>query len=484
MNNSPSFSRWKFNRIEWIGLILLGAVILGYGVNLELRTALRRVPRTDLGVFAAASAAVWSGEDLYSTTDWHGWHYQYAPTLAILFLPFAEPIPQQHLPATSPGEAGKIVPAWAYHATAQSSYVGFHKENIRFFRTVALWYLLSVAFVLISLHALASALEKRPFRCGPPAEKPQRLRWWALRFLPMMVCIGSIGADFSRGQVDVLMLVSVALGLYAVAIGADFSAGLWLSFPATIKLAPPFLLLYPFWRRRWTMAIGVIAGLLLALIILPGVILGPKRTVELYKTWTEVLAKPALGEGTDQSRLNELTGMGSTDNQSLLAFIHNWRFHSLKRGERPAIPAAWERATVYVIGVIMLVGIGLVSGFRRNDTPRSLLVIAGLLIGLTFIVSPVAHNFYYLMMLPLVFALLDQAWPSPTHAKMNWPVLLPVIIFMFVDLCSRFPGIGPALRDVGAPLMSLILLMGAGAVIVLKEPKPAIATSECCSVHA
>src|SRR5471030_2512999 len=102
------------------------------------------------------------------------------------------------------------------------------------------------------------------------------------------------------------------------------------------------------------MIAGVTTGLLVVLVIIPGVVSGPKRTVELYQVWVQVLAGPALGHGTDTSRQRELTGMNYTDNQSLLAAIHNWKYHNLPRVQRPAKAAPWERHCVYAIGLLML----------------------------------------------------------------------------------------------------------------------------------
>ena len=55
----------------------------------------------------------------------------------------------------------------------------------------------------------------------------------------------------------------------------------------------------------------------------------------------------------------------------------------------------------------MIIATFYVIGFRRTDSPHELLVIAGLLVGIALVVSPIVHNFYYLLMLPLVAALID-----------------------------------------------------------------------------
>jgi hypothetical protein len=277
--------------------------------------------------------------------------------------------------------------------------------------------------------------------------------------------------DLSRGQADILMLTAIALGIYLISTRANFKAGLCFAFPATVKLFPPLLLAYPFIRRQWRMAIGVIAGLFILLAALPLATLGPKRTAELYHCWIEVLAKPALGHGTDTSRLKELTGMGSTDNQSLLATIHNWTYHSLPRDERPAETAAWERNTVYAVGALMIIATIYVIGFRRTDSPHELLIVAGLLVGIALIASPIVHNFYYLLMLPLVAALLDLGLPHGSQSKLNWKLMLPVVVFMLGDLLARLPGIGRMLRDNGITTVSLLWLLAAGTVFLAGRAK-------------
>ena len=460
---------WRFSRGERKGLAVALCVILGFGVNLEQRTALRRTPMTDLGVFACAAGAVRSHDNLYTISDWHGWHYQYPPALAILFAPFAHPVPTIP-PSLPPGvlRTASNTP-WGYAIDTPGRFYGLHEQNLRFFWIVGAWYLISVFLICFSAHALACALEGAHLRSPPPNTSGERHRWWARRTWPLLVCLVSLGTELSRGQVDVLMLAAIAMGLYLAVTAREFKAGVCLSFPATVKLFPPFLLLYPIWHRRWRMTTGVVAGLVLALVILPVVALGPKRTVELYRLWTEVLAKPALGHGTDTSRAQELTGMTATDNQSLLAFIHNWRYHALPRELRPAEAAPGERYAVYGIGTLMLFGIGLAGGSRRRDTPRELLLISGLLIGLAFVMSPIVHHFYYLVLLPLIVALIDYGLAEGARRRTIFKLRVTLIVFMVIDFLARMPTVGAYLRDLGLPLLSLIAMMVAGVMVLLEQ---------------
>jgi len=448
-------SRWNFNRRERVYLSIACCLLVLFGFLLERRTALRDRPMTDLGVFCFASGAIWSGENPYAIADSHGWHYQYPPVLAIMFLPFAEPPPlaSTALPPDKPQMAINVT---------KDHYFGLHASNAHFAFTVVAWYVLSTLGILLSAHALACAMEGSTLRSPPPGAVSARRRWWWRRLLPLVVCAGSLVTDLARGQVDILMLVAIALGLYFVAVKKNLQAGLCLAFPATVKLFPPLLLAYPFYRRQWRMAAGVVGGLLIFLMILPLAALGPKRTTELYHCWFEVLAKPALGEGTDTSRQQELTGMGRTDNQSLLAIIHNWTYRSLSHHQRPTAADPWARDLVYAIGALMIIMMFRVMGFRQADAPHDLLVISGLLIGIGLLVNPIVHNFYYLLMLPLVAALIDSSLLSENRLAMNWKLLLPVIVFMLADLLARVPVIGLCLRDYGMTTLSLIFLMCAG----------------------
>jgi hypothetical protein len=468
--NPANEHRWRFHRAEKFWLTVALIVLVAFGCLLERRTALRHSPMTDLGVFCIASGAVWSGQNPYSIPDWHGWHYQYPPALAIAFLPLAEPV---SLPASAlPPEKLRTAANTPYgYSIEGKNYYGLHADNAHFFFAVAAWYLLSVLGIIFSTHALGCALEGTGLRSPPPQDSFARRRWWWRRLLPLAVLAGSLGTDLSRGQADILMLTAITFGIFLAVMNKEFRAGLCFALPATIKLFPPFLLAYPFLRRQWRMGFGVIAGLLILLAALPVATLGPKRTAELYQCWIEVLAKPALGHGTDTSRQSELTGMGSTDNQSLLAAIHNWTNRSQPRGQRPVEAAAWERNVVYAVGAVMIAGVLFVIGWRRSDTPHQLFIIAGLLIGLALLINPVVHNFYYLLLLPLVAALVDLGVPQSQSSTPNWKLLLPVAVFMLADLLARMPGVGPLLRDWGVTTLSLVWLLWTGAMVLLRQKK-------------
>ncbi len=118
----------------------------------------------------------------------------------------------------------------------------------------------------------------------------------------------------------------------------------------------------------------------------------------------------------------------------------------------------------------MTLGVILAMGARRLDSPRDLVIVAGLLIGIALAVNPISHNYYFLLLLPLVAGLLDRGLVELGSHPSNFGALLALAIFMLVDMAARFGSLGSWLRDLGLPVLSLVGIVVAGA-IVLREKR-------------
>jgi Glycosyltransferase family 87 len=464
---------WRFSAREkaWLVLVLIG--ILGFGAMLERRTALRARPMSDLGPIIFAAWAVSSGENLYTIRDWHGWHYQYPPLMAILMRPFAHPLPAPE-PRLSPGtpRTPATVP-WGYSIDGGDQYYPLGRQNLRFFLITGAWYLLSAGMLALSLQALASGLEGRALRDGPPPEPAERLRWWVRRVAPAAICLTSIGTELSRGQVDMLMLLAIAFALYLAVRGRTFLAGICLIFPAMVKVFPAILVVWPVWRLNRRILAGSITGALLGLVVIPVAVLGPGRSVALYEKWMQVTILPGLGAGNDRSRARESTNMEATDNQSLLAVIHNWSYRALPMEARPRTAFPWARGATYAGGAAALAGVLVMSGWRRKDSPRATYLLVGLLTGSSLIVCPVTHHYYFLLLLPLIVALVDRGLAAPDWGAVGRALAAALLFFLTVDVAGRLPVFGGASRDLGLPLLSVLVLMTAGAAALREEGRRA-----------
>ena len=207
-------------------------------------------------------------------------------------------------------------------------------------------------------------------------------------------------------------------------------------------------------------------GLALLLVVLPVAALGPKRAADSYRTFVTVLVKPGLGAGPDRSRAQELTNMGGTDNQSLLATLHRW---NNPPGQRPLKATPIERFTSLAIGGLMLVGWSFVAGWRRDDSPRELALLFGTLMGITLVLSPVSHNYYFLLLLPLIAGLVDESLTRHLQGSRDWTIILSLSAFMVIDILARLPRIGGWLREMGLPLLSMVGLIYLGALLVYRH---------------
>jgi hypothetical protein len=163
--------------LERVGLGLLALVPVVFGVLVEVRGAFLQTRRTDLAVFARAAWAVRSGVDVYSVTDEKGLHYHYPPLLAILMAPLADPPPG--------------VPMFA---------------AVPFAVTVGVWYLLSVFLAFQSIHTLASALVESSKPLAAAIGPRWSRGWWALRMVPLLVCLPYLGHALVIGQINVLWM--------------------------------------------------------------------------------------------------------------------------------------------------------------------------------------------------------------------------------------------------------------------------------------
>jgi hypothetical protein len=87
------------------------------------------------------------------------------------------------------------------------------------------------------------------------------------------------------------------------------------------------------------------------------------------------------------------------------------------------------------------------------------------------VVNPVAHNYYYVLLLPLIVGLVDRSLPITPRA-LDWKLFAPLAVFAVTDFAARLPRIGNSLRDIGVPLLSLLYLMWVGASVLVKERSP------------
>jgi hypothetical protein len=425
-------SRW-----QRLGLAVLFAVFIGFGLLVEWRSAFLKRRMTDFGVYVRAAWAVRTGHDFYTITDDNGWHYHYPPLFAILLTPFADPPPG--------ADRSGMLP---------------------FAVSVAMWYVLSVLCLVVAVHWLANALENEAAAPFTGTHPRGGRRSGALRVLPVLVCLPTIGHTLMRGQVNLFLLLLLCGMAAAVLRRRPVQAGLWLAGAICLKVIPAFLLIYPLWRRDLRFLAGCGAGLLIGLGGIPVLVFGPTQTLTYYREWDEVLRRPALTNGPDQSRAEELIKITRTDSQSFQAVIHNTL--NLERATRPAYPTDAVRWAHWLIGGLLTAVTVLAAGWRRAQSGVTEVIFLGVLILLMLLLSPVCHLHYFCLSLPLLIGLLAFSWErQPTsYLKCGWWLLL--FVYFIANALPQFPGL-ELLRDIGLAMYAALLLWLVANAVLWKQ---------------
>jgi hypothetical protein len=419
-------------------MLCLGlAGLLAFGVLVEIRSAFLVSHMGDLGCYLRGAWAVRTGANLYDIIDFHGWHYNYPPLLAILLAPLADPPPGAD-----------------------------HAGMVPYAVSVAVWYVLSLIFLALAVHWLAGALEEKSTDPSTRSLPRGCRRWWALRVFPILICLVPMGHSLMRGQVN-LVVLWLFCGMIATLIrGQRFRSGLCLAGTICIKLYPAFLLLYPLWRRDGRCLAGCALGLFVGLFLIPLAVFGPTATVELYQSYTEVLIRPALGMGTDMSRSKELTHVVATDSQSFQAALHN-TLHP-DRSTRPREPSGPVRAIHWFLGGLLtlttLLAAGRCSRLGAQETTFAL----GTLTLIMLLISPVCHLHYFVFAIPLIMGFLARRFDQGLGVGLGLIVVFTVN--MIAEALPNLPGM-ELWRDLGLAMYGAMLLWVVGIVQLWKRPE-------------
>ncbi len=435
MANSSAIAR--VSRWERIALVIFFAGVAAFGGLVEYRSALLSRRMGDLGCYLRAAWAVRTGGEIYDITDDNNWHYNYPPLLAILMSPLADP------------------PAEADHA-------GMMPYAI----SVVVWYGFSVACLVVAVQVLANALEQTS--PDPTVRNQPRgcRRWWALRIVPVLVCLIPIGHSLMRGQSNPLLLAFLCATVAAVLKKRDFQAGIWLAGAVCLKIFPAFLLVYPLWRRNGRLLAGCCAGLLAGLVAVPLLTFGPARTWHHYEKLAVVLVIPGLGEGTDLSRAEELTHITSTDSQSIVATLHNTL--NLDRSTRPPQASVPVRLISWLIGGCMTLLTLLAAGRRQTISGTSEVAFFGALVLIMILLCPVCHLHYFSFALPLVMALVAARWQGTGTLHLGAGMIGLFIVNAIGNALPHIWGL-ELLRDVGLAMYMTLALWLVGVIFVWQQ---------------
>lgn len=224
------------------------------------------------------------------------------------------------------------------------------------------WYYTKVALALIAL-VWTFRLVEDPDRPFPD---------WA-KALTALLSLKPIMGDLTHGNVNLVILFLCVAALYAFQRGRDGLAGVTLGLAIVCKVTPGLFIPYFLWKRAWKTLAGCIAGLVLFYGLVPGLVFGQARNLELLGSWSNVMIKPFMsGEIAYSEYFNQslpglfarlLTDSPSDtewiDNRIQVAVSHH-NFATLSRGEFKGL----------LLGCMAIFGVLVMAVCRTPTTQR------------------------------------------------------------------------------------------------------------------
>lgn len=390
-----------------IGIIVLIIACGGFTALTLYRSAFAERRMTDAGVYFRASWAVRAGVDPYTVLDDNGWSYTYPPTLAVLLTPLAD---------APPGEGRSfMLPYWA---------------------STTIWLVASWAFLAVAAVWIARAVEESS---PDPAQRswPRgSIRWWQHRVHPLLLCLVGVCATVSRGQVNLILLMFLAGMLLCIVRGKRFGAGMWLAAATCLKVIPAFLLIFALWKRDTRQVAGFAVGMVLLLGVVPAIMVGPQRAVEMNRRFLDTMILPRYGNGQDQSKVLEHDL--AIDNQAIMAAVYNIRNPGVVQRTALIQPQLTDKAVHGVIGAGMIVTTLFLAWRRRHeDQKRVNLLLLGMLICIMLAVSPLTHLHYFVLAWPLVAVLCSAGRERGTPSVWMWGLAL---LYFAISWPPHMPG--------------------------------------------
>lgn len=479
-----SWERWAIGAVLAL-MVAFGGIVLNRSAFLELR-------RTDADVFFRAGWAVRTGHDLYDTVSERGWSYVYPQFFAILMTPLADPPTPRTFEVNAAdmrtlGPMRGLTPeqaeqrALVYEQTGRDL-SGLLSSDTRWYMpfavSVAIWYAVSLASLLLAVHLVASACTIANPRLAGLGLTPAHRGWWTLRLWPLIFALPSAGNALSRGQVDLLVLLGIAMLIFGMVQCRRWSAGIGLALAGCVKVIPGLLAIVPLWRRDWRLVATTAVGVLMMLVVIPAAVRGPSVMIQDNIRWVQTTALPAFGLGSDISRKAELISMTANDSQSFKSILHNWSQWGTPRGERSSEPGPFVRFAAIGASLLMLAITLWAARWRVPGLPRAAATTVGpiplhrdptapLLVGCVCCVmiaaSPISHLHYFVFALPLLITLCAR--PVADHPAQSLPAWLWLVGFGYLVAYAvpRLPGM-TAVVDIGLMMIVGVALWAWGIV--------------------
>lgn len=374
------------NCVETVLVAVLFFFLLFFADIVQIRSAFLTRVMGDADCFFRAGWAAKVGKSIYEVTDPNGWHYNYPPLFAITMIPLADPPPGENRDGCLPYPI-----------------------------SISIFYKVSLLSLFLGVFSLARAYEKQ----FPVVFENLRIKkWYYLRIFAIVVCLSPIAHTLMRGQVNLFLLMMICLAIGFQMSNKSFLSGIMIAGSICLKVFPVFLLIVPVWRKDYKQLAGCLVGLVLGLVVIPVSVMGVEKTKTAYSDFYNVLIGPSLGISGDNTRGVELTNLNSTDNHSVLAFLHGIEHPDFSK--KPAKPSLVIKIVHILMSILFLGWLLWSKGLPKKGSAMEdshFLALASLLMVL---ICPVSHSQYFVLALPLVMSILVFSWFNSKSVISPW----------------------------------------------------------------
>src|SRR5260370_19163598 len=98
--------------------------------------------------------------------------------------------------------------------------------------------------------------------------------------------------DLYHNNVNIFILFLLAGSLFAFSRGRRMTSGVILGLAIACKVTPALFIPYFLWKRAWGALAGCALGLILFLLLVPGLFLGINLTLDLLSIWEHLMLTP------------------------------------------------------------------------------------------------------------------------------------------------------------------------------------------------
>jgi hypothetical protein len=232
-----------------------------------------------------------------------------------------------------------------------------------------------------------------------------------------------------------------------------------------IKVFPLSLLAYYAWRGRWRFVSTTLVAVFLGILVLPAMVFGWQRNINYLHEFKQAVVDPATMSEAGRSHYDlydQLLSLGKPRNQALAPVLY--RFFGGQ--ETPVISV--------LIAVVLAAVIWLMT---RSAGPQAENLVLGAALIWMLLISPVAEDHYYAMLLlPAAFAVAAVV-SSPNSARKTLG-RAALIVYGVVNFSAMF---GHTFEYYGVVCWAAILLLLLMLYLVRTSGSPAAAAQASAS---